>query len=174
MVRWLATLSRYDQQWFCWCSQRSQSFQQQRWIRVLSRTGDGHCYALIALLLGSTSAAPGNAFVLTLAAGFSIEIPLFILIKRWLKRPRPYQTLSITAVIRAHDQFSFPSGHTTAAFLFAGIASSFYPAWTPLWMSWATGVGLSRILLGVHYPGDILAGAVLGSGLAFIALQLIS
>ncbi|MDN7134934.1 phosphatase PAP2 family protein [Pseudidiomarina terrestris] len=170
MVRWLATLSRYDQLWFCWCCARSQRFQRQSWIRLVSRSGDGYCYALIAFLLSATAPESGGSFSLALAIGFSIEIPLFIAIKRCLKRPRPYQTLSITSVIQAHDQFSFPSGHTTAAFLFAGIASSFYPAWTPIWIIWASMVGISRVLLGVHYPGDIGAGAILGTTLAYLAL----
>lgn len=166
MVRWLATLSRYDQQWFCWCSQRSQSFQQQSWIRWISRSGDGYMYAIVAGLLYLNHRQDGSVLLQLLALGFAIEIPLFMFIKRVLKRPRPYQQLSIQAVIQAHDQFSFPSGHTTAAFLFAGLAAAYFPELSLLWFSWATAVGLSRLLLGVHYPGDILAGALLGTALA--------
>ncbi|WP_411360498.1 phosphatase PAP2 family protein [Pseudidiomarina salilacus] len=172
MGRWLATLSRYDQQWFCWLTQRAQSIQQQRWVRWLSRSGDGYCYAIVALYFYFTDELIDRRMLPTLFTGFAIEIPTFMLIKRWLKRPRPYQTLSITAVIQAHDQFSFPSGHTTAAFLFATLACYFMPHLAPVWLCWATAVGLSRLLLGVHYPGDILAGAALGTGLAGIALSL--
>lgn len=166
MVRWLATLSRYDQQWFCWCSMRSQSFQQQSWIRWISRSGDGYVYAIVACLLYLIHHQDGSLLLQLLALGFAIEVPLFMLIKRVLKRPRPYQQLSIQAVIQAHDQFSFPSGHTTAAFLFASLAASLFPGLTWFWFSWASAVGLSRLLLGVHYPGDIVAGALLGSALA--------
>lgn len=166
MVRWLATLSRYDQQWFCWCSERSQGFQQQFWIRWISRSGDGYVYALVALLLYLNQREVGSVLLLLLTLGFAIEVPLFMTIKRVLKRPRPYQQLSIQAVIQAHDQFSFPSGHTTAAFLFAGLAAASFPQLSWLWFSWALAVGLSRLLLGVHYPGDIVAGALLGTALA--------
>lgn len=166
MVRWLVTLSRYDQQWFCWCSQRSRSFQQQLWIRWISRSGDGYGYVLIACLLYLNRPQDGSRLLQLLVLGFAFEVPLFMLIKRLLKRPRPYHQLSITAVIQAHDQFSFPSGHTTAAFLFATLASHSFPEFTGIWFSWAVAVGLSRLLLGVHYPGDIIAGAVIGTALA--------
>ena len=174
MVRWLATLSRYDQLWFCWCSQRSQSFHKQGWVRWLSRSGDGYCYAAVGAMLYVFVPAQGQPLFLALALGYAIEVPLFIAIKRVLKRPRPYHTLSITAVIKAHDQFSFPSGHTTAAFLFAGLASFYFPSLAAIWFVWATAVGLSRLLLGVHYPGDIVAGALLGSALARLTLTLVS
>ncbi|WP_157981093.1 phosphatase PAP2 family protein [Pseudidiomarina insulisalsae] len=170
MVRWLATLSRYDQQWFCWCSRHAKAFSQQSWLRWLSRSGDGYCYALVAVLLYLIAPHDGRALLLSMAVGYAIEVPLFIVIKRVLKRPRPYQALSITAVIKAHDQFSFPSGHTTAAFLFAGLATTFFPELMPLWLLWAAAVGASRVLLGVHYPGDIVAGALLGTVLAQLAL----
>ncbi|WP_232053844.1 phosphatase PAP2 family protein [Microbulbifer sp. GL-2] len=65
-------------------------------------------------------------------------------------------------VIIAHDKFSLPSGHTSAAFLFITfMIIQAGPIWS-LGYIWATGVGAARIGLGVHFPSDICAGALLG------------
>jgi undecaprenyl-diphosphatase len=63
-----------------------------------------------------------------------------------------------------------PSGHTAAAFLMASILSSFYPSVTVFVYLWALSIGFSRVLLGVHYPGDILAGAALGLGISALSI----
>ena len=61
---------------------------------------------------------------------------------------------------------SFPSGHTTTAFAAAVILALWYPRWAGVWLSMAALVGLSRVMLGSHFPSDVLAGALLGTGLA--------
>ncbi len=57
---------------------------------------------------------------------------------------------------------SFPSGHTTTAFALATVLSVWYPKWTLAWLVLAAMVGWSRIVLGAHFPADVLAGALLG------------
>lgn len=57
---------------------------------------------------------------------------------------------------------SFPSGHATTAFALATLLSLWYPRWTTAWLILATFVGWSRIVLGSHFPSDVLGGAVLG------------
>ena len=66
-------------------------------------------------------------------------------------------------VITAADRFSFPSGHTSASFVFATSLAVVYVEPAIVAYVWASAVGLSRIILGAHYPGDTLAGAAMGT-----------
>ena len=73
---------------------------------------------------------------------------------------------NLKSLIAASDKFSFPSGHTSAAFCFSTITIiTFGGAYAAMFI-WASLVGASRVIIGVHYPGDIVAGAVMGSGIA--------
>ena len=76
--------------------------------------------------------------------------------------------------IEKEDSPSFPSGHTAAAFSFATSLSITYPKWYVIAPSavWACGVGLARINQGVHYPSDVLTGAVIGTGCAFLNIYI--
>lgn len=94
-------------------------------------------------------------------------ILLFLWLKRRIGRARP-------CAIQAHcwhtdlppDQFSFPSGHTMTAFAAAASIAHFYPEAAPaLWLC-AASVAVSRVVLGMHFVSDVLAGAVLGTALA--------
>ena len=68
------------------------------------------------------------------------------------------------------DSPSFPSGHTAAAFSLATSLSITYPKWYVIAPSavWACGVGFARMNQGVHYPSDVVAGAAIGVGCAFV------
>jgi undecaprenyl-diphosphatase len=69
---------------------------------------------------------------------------------------------------------SFPSGHTSSAFNTATFICLTYPKWYVIAPAalWATSVAYSRMYLGVHYPSDVLAGAVLGAGTAYLTYYL--
>jgi len=93
-----------------------------------------------------------------------------------IKRDRPYVTLSDvhTMHLDTADKYSMPSGHTTAAFAIATALTLRYPkpyVYIPAYV-WAAFVGYGRIYLGLHYPSDVLAGAVLGTTSA-LAIHLI-
>lgn len=92
-----------------------------------------------------------------------------ILLKKLFKRPRPFVAhVSFVPVYEASG-YSFPSGHTQAAFGTATALSRAYPKWYVIApsMIWAGAVGYSRMYLGVHYPSDVLVGAGLGTATAF-------
>ena len=107
-----------------------------------------------------------------------MQVTLYILLKHKFKRNRPQDYLdSFEAKIKPSDQFSFPSGHTAAAIVMATQILLFFPWFAALAIFWALAIGASRVLLGVHFPGDILAGASIGvltSLLSFEIIQLIS
>lgn len=137
----------------------------------LSKTADGPCYAVLALLLWSFGGADAERAVCWLACGYAIELPSYLLLKNLFRRQRPADALAgrIQAHIKPSDQFSFPSGHTAGAFVCVTVLATIYPLlWVPL-VLWGLAVGSARVLLGVHFPGDILAGALLGIFAATLA-----
>ncbi len=88
-----------------------------------------------------------------------------------IDRQRPYEKYpGLITPIEAEDSPSFPSGHTAAAFSLATSLSIKYPKWYVIAPSavWACGVGFARINQGVHYPSDVLTGAAIGVGCAFV------
>ncbi|PKB18956.1 phosphatase PAP2 family protein [Flavobacterium sp. 5] len=106
----------------------------------------------------------------TLAASAFITLVL----KNSIKRDRPYVTYPEIDNVTNESSYSFPSGHTSAAFATATSLSMAYPKWYVIAPSflWAGAVGYSRMYLGVHYPTDVLAGAIVGSGSAFLCYKL--
>ena len=86
-------------------------------------------------------------------------------------RQRPYEKYpDLIHPVSTEPDPSFPSGHTAAAFSLATSLSITYPKWYVIAPSavWACGVGLSRINQGVHYPSDVMTGAAIGIGCAFV------
>jgi undecaprenyl-diphosphatase len=125
--------------------------------RGATRSGDG--VTVILALATALVAWPGR--VSALAAGSTIlGLALFSLAKRLCNRPRP---ASVHMVLAAPDRFSLPSGHSTSAWAIAiSVALAVPPLAAPI-LIWATLVAASRVVLGVHYPLDVVAGIVLGS-----------
>lgn len=141
--------------------------------RLLSKLGDGGCYLLGGMLLAWLETERGGQFLVAGVLAFAIELPLYVLLKNSLKRDRPCDRFEdIIPFITPSDKFSLPSGHAAAAFVFASLLDHFYPAWAPLAYAIASLIALSRVLLGVHYPSDIIAGAGLGIGCAASGLAL--
>ena len=137
--------------------------------RAISHSGDGYLHVLVPLLVWALDPAGFALLLPLLVMALAIERTLYWLVKNSLRRPRPQEAVpGFRSLIRASDQFSFPSGHSSGAFLLATALLVVYgPAAAPLFL-WAFAVAMSRILLGVHFPGDTLAGAMMGGGIALI------
>ncbi len=149
----------------------SKRFAYRKSIRWISRTGDGYLYIIAALALSLLEPDQGTAFLVAGLVAYSLDISLYLVLKNVIKRDRPAMRIDFyEAWITPSDQFSFPSGHTAAAFLFATLVAYFYPAFALPCYLWASLIGSSRVLLGVHYPSDIAAGALLGTGAALVGL----
>ena len=95
-------------------------------------------------------------------------------LKYIVNRPRPYITYPDLQPLELESSRSFPSGHTSAAFALATALTLNYPKWyvaVPAF-AWAGATGYSRLYLGVHYPTDVLAGAILGAGTAWLTWKI--
>lgn len=137
---------------------------------ALTRIGDASSWTVAALAFLGTGSATGARLGLRLAVATLLATAASQTLKRWLLRPRPTRAIAgFTALAENPDAFSFPSGHTTAAFAvaaaFAGAGFGLGPASLAL----AAGIGLSRVYLGAHYPLDVAVGAVLGTACGLAA-----
>jgi undecaprenyl-diphosphatase len=133
-----------------------------------TRGGDGWLWygmGLIILLFGGDERfmAVGTG---ALAAGVGILVFLRIKKATGRKRPSAFEP-HCWATLLPPDQFSFPSGHTITAFAVAVSLSLFYPGLAIGLLFCAVSVAASRILLGMHFLSDVLAGAIIGTLLAY-------
>lgn len=142
-------------------------------FRAISRLGDGlFWYALMAGIL-VTKGAEGIMPVLHMAFTGLFGTMVYKWIKGKTLRPRPYEVhQDIWLTGKPLDKFSFPSGHTLHAVLFCVMMISYYPQLTLIVVLFTSLVGLSRVVLGLHYPSDVLAGALLGGLIAVLSFQM--
>jgi undecaprenyl-diphosphatase len=142
-------------------------------FRAVSWLGDGWIwYALIAALpviYGAEGWIAAAQMALTGAFGVAV----YKIVKRHAVRERPFIThAAISCAAAPLDRYSFPSGHTLHAVSFTMLMASHFPEWSGPLVAFTGLVALSRVVLGLHYPTDVAAGALLGGGIAFMSLRL--
>lgn len=137
-----------------------------------TRTGDaGILWILLSLgmMMSKKTRICGVSIALSLAAGFLIGN---VALKTLIARARPcWIDQSISLLIQNPTDFSFPSGHTLAAFAAATTVYLFYKRVGLFLLAWAALIAFSRLYLFVHYPSDVLGGAALGILIAMMATR---
>jgi undecaprenyl-diphosphatase len=149
-------------------------FYPRKFFAIVSRLGDGvFWYALVAVLpvvYGSEALQASAHMLLTSLLGLVIYKAL----KSRTVRPRPFVSEPQIKLGSAPlDQYSFPSGHTLHAFSFTIVALSYHPELAAILVPFTTLVAMSRLVLGLHYPSDVLAGAAIGTLLALWSVSTI-
>ncbi len=140
---------------------------------IVSRLGDGIAWYLLVLLIPVFYGEAGLKPALVMATTGIVGVALYKVLKHRLVRERPYITFAgIHAGAAPLDRYSFPSGHTLHAVAFSVLATAYYPVLGWVLVPFAALVAASRVVLGLHYPTDVLAGALLGTALAGGALAL--
>lgn len=141
---------------------------------VASRLGDGiFWYALMLALLVWRRGEAIPAVLHMLVAGLTCTF-VYKSLKHGTARARPYVAQAdITLFAAPLDKYSFPSGHALHATAFTLVAVTYYPLLIWLLAPFSLIVALSRIVLGLHYPSDVIAGACIGAAIAAFSKALL-
>lgn len=143
-------------------------------FRCVSRLGDGLFWYSLMFGILMIKRAEGVIPVLHMAIAGLVGTLLYKWLKSKTLRPRPYAVHPDIWLTGAPlDKFSFPSGHTLHAVVFSMVALSYYPKLSIIVVPFTIMVGLSRVVLGLHYPSDVVAGALIGvliAGISFLVI----
>ena len=153
-----------------WCARASVL----RYFAAVSRLGDGVAWYALMLGMIAIGGSNGPRAAAHMAATGLASLLLYKLLKRWTKRPRPFASdVRIKAWVAPLDEFSFPSGHTLHAVAFTLVALAYYPVLAWWLIPFSASVAASRVVLGLHYPSDVLAATGIGIGLAGVSIWLV-
>ena len=171
-IRRMQYLVALDLDWCLRCHRLSGHRFWQRLFAVVSRLGDGLIWYTLAaglLLVQGAAALPAlKQMALTGVIG--------VLLYKWLKTrtapPRPCIRCDlVNLTVLPLDEYSFPSGHTLHAVAFTVVLVAHYPLLLGILLPLTVLIGLSRLVLGLHYPSDVLAGTALGLMLSGMVLR---
>ncbi|AMV73723.1 phosphatase PAP2 family protein [Desulfuromonas carbonis] len=159
--------------------QRLCDLRRHRWLTQLlitaSRLGDGPLWGISGLILLTVGGTAGRQAVLAAALAITASILLFKGLKNLIGRPRPCTAWAdLSCLLAPPDRFSFPSGHTMTAFAACVAYGEILPVVGLLLLPVVVLVGVSRVFLGLHYPTDVLVGALLGIGLGCAAVSILA
>ena len=144
-----------------------------RFFSGVSRLGDYPAWIILGLASAAQLEGPALPFVLQSLLTAAAGILVYKLLKKKLVRERPFITHGdIICGAAPLDRYSFPSGHTLHAVCLAILYSSYAPTMIWIMVPFALLIAASRIILGLHYPSDVVVGAIIGAVLATASLVL--
>jgi undecaprenyl-diphosphatase len=140
-------------------------------FQIASRLGDGVVWYVFILLLPAIYGMPAVRPAIVMALTGLLGVMIYALLKRSFVRERPFiRHGGISQAAAPLDRYSFPSGHTLHAVSFAWQASAHFPELAWVLVPLAAMIAASRLVLGLHYPTDVLAGAFVGACIAELGL----
>ena len=157
--------------------QKINRLSQREWIRlifsVISKLGDGGFWAMAGLAILAIQGGAALPGILQMIVTGTVGVVIYKVLKCRLVRERPYINhggiLCGTAPL---DRYSFPSGHTLHAVSFTTMIADVEPLLLPVAIPFAILVAASRVILGLHYPSDVIVGAVIGAALGSVSIWL--
>jgi len=162
-----------DQREYAFCQAINQSLRFRpvhSYFQLVSRLGDGWLWYALILAMPLIRPNDGLALALLMAATGLTCTVTYKLLKRWLIRERPFISFpSINCGTPPLDRYSFPSGHTLHAVCFTSIIAMMAPGLLWPLLPFTLSVAASRVVLGLHYPSDVVAGALIGGCLGALA-----
>ena len=145
------------------------------WMITATRGGDGWIWVFCGTMLALWGDARRFDAILAASLAISAGVLMFQAVKKQVGRKRPcHIEPHCWARLLPPDQFSFPSGHSITAFAAAVSIGQIYPGLLPLLLFCAASVALSRIVLGMHFLSDILAGSAAGALLGYGAFLIVA
>jgi undecaprenyl-diphosphatase len=140
-------------------------------FQVASRLGNGVIWYVLILLLPLIYGMPAVRPAIVMALTGVLGLLIYGILKRSFVRERPFiRHSAISQAAAPLDRYSFPSGHTLHAVSFAWQASVHFPELAWVLVPLAALIAASRMVLGLHYPTDVLAGALIGACIAELGL----
>ena len=131
-------------------------------FRSITYTGEWWMYVIYGIIITMIDYNKGYEALQMGLIAYGIHYPIYFLIKNISKRNRPFEKYqNINALVKPPDKYSLPSGHSSASTISALIIISVFGS-MELLIIWPITVGLSRVVLGMHYPSDSIIGIILG------------
>ena len=138
-------------------------------MKFMSRMGDGYIWVLLYLLFSMFRIKYAALYFSRAVAAVFLCIFLFLYIKSFFSRMRPYKKHDKVPIMYPPDKHSFPSGHTMVAFAISFCMGSYSTYSALLFYPIASLIAFSRVYVGLHYPLDVVCGIIFGTIIGFLS-----